>query len=55
MLAIVLQHLTALTQLIDLRLVLPSQCSITATMLSGAQHLTRLQLTISQIPRGRSC
>jgi hypothetical protein len=40
----VLQHLTALTRLVDLRLV-PDTCSITASMLSGAQHLTRLELT----------
>ena len=38
-----LQHITALTRLADLRLLLPG-CSVTASMLSNAQHLTRLQL-----------
>jgi hypothetical protein len=38
-----LQHITALTRLADLRLLLPG-CSVTASMLSSAQHLTRLQL-----------
>jgi hypothetical protein len=34
-----------LTRLVDLRLGLIGDCSITAGMLSGAQHLTRLELT----------
>jgi hypothetical protein len=40
----VLQHLIALTRLVDLWLT-PGVCSMTASMLSGTQHLTRLDLT----------
>jgi hypothetical protein len=45
--AAVLQHLTALTRLVDLRLLLVGRhgYNITASMLSGAQHLTHMQLT----------
>jgi hypothetical protein len=39
-----LQDLTALTRLVDLQLLVSGNCSITASMLSGAQHLTRLEL-----------
>ena len=44
--AAVLQHMTALTRLVDLRLLLVGRhgYNITASMLSGAQHVTYLKL-----------